>query len=180
MEVIIFDTIALGIVTKVIPQLVMSFNSMDTILSKLNGKIFNDYGATLAIESIKQLDLQTKIKILKAVICEIDNDKCSDSLNQSLLSLCDCIEQLDIQLNLIYNRIEYNKNIWIMKSLRSYGFENRIKEIKLLANILESRQKLLFEILLINQGRYVLKPIDNTNKKTITINPDNFGIISID
>lgn len=147
MEVVIIDTIAVGIITKIIPQLLLSASVINTILTKINGQIFNDYGATSAINAIRTLDLNNNIKILTLLITDITPTNTSVAISNMLSSILECIQLIESQLTIIHDRISYNKTLWLFRSVRAFGFTNRIIEITALSEILNKRQQLLFNLL---------------------------------
>jgi len=67
----------------------------------------------------------------------------SHIVNTEIESIKLCINDITKQLKIIEQRLNYNKSIWLLSSVRSYGLENHIKELKILMNVLNYRFNML-------------------------------------
>jgi len=131
----------------------LTFGLLSSITSTTKG-IYDmiDYikhtGSTDIKKTIEELDLEATIKIIHCTIAEIyiDHDTPS-ALHVCLKSLIDVIKLIYTELEKINNRIKYNNSLWVGKTFRSYRFANCEKRLRSYMKILESRKKLLIEIL---------------------------------
>ena len=105
----------------------------------------------ILIETLTTLDIEFKVRILESLINDINTDiKHSTTLGLCLYALKECIILIEKELNKIHAKINYNNSIILFKSWRSHTFEENIMYLKSHSYALETRRKLLFDILSIN------------------------------
>jgi hypothetical protein len=100
---------------------------------------------------IKETDLEQKLQLLECIIKSIDiNRHHTDALSISINNLKHCISDMDAVLKETDKRLEYNKTVWVLKSIRNYGFTDMYEKLKLHSRTLDERKKALLEVLSIN------------------------------
>lgn len=144
--------------------------------SKEKNKIYNN---------LKELDLETTIKILNLELNEINKEKVT---SKSIILCIESIQKviLDIEKELlnIDKMTNYNESLLVLQKFRSYDCSQSIKILKSYKTILDNRRKLLNETL---QNNFFLKHnfnieindnciIEERKLLTIIINNDDTAI----
>jgi hypothetical protein len=101
-------------------------------------------------EYIRETDLELKLKLLDCVVRSIDTRHNTEALELSIYSLKQCIAEMNSVLEDIDHRLQYNTSLWLIRSVRSYGFTDLYDKLKLHSQILDDRRHLLIEVLHIN------------------------------
>jgi len=118
---------------------------------------------------IKELDLIAEVSVLETLLKEIDlNKHHTETLTLCVKSLEECVLQIEKNLKIVQERSDYNNSLWILTSLRSYGFDDLISTLKLLKLNLSSRKKTLFNVLKINNF-LVSKPATCCETDTVIV-----------
>ena len=134
-------------------------NMSGIILMNISTSIYNintyfltnkNNGDVKVTELIRELDIYNKLRLINEFIGEIDYD--SIIIDDIVKSINNCVDDIKKQLDIINYRLEYNKKIWLFTSLRTYGFDNRIKEINTLMTLLNDRFKMLVLLLSIKKN----------------------------
>jgi hypothetical protein len=141
--------LTLGLISGVSSTAKSVYDLIFTIKNRTNN------GAEEIKQIIQDIDLEGKIKTTQFFLSEIriDNDTpytviyCADHINDAIMSIVD-------ELNKIYQRMQYNNNIWIGSSVRAYKFHNCTLRIKARLDILEERKKSLIDILSVQHKMY--------------------------
>ncbi len=139
--------IGLSLAANCIATLTTSANGIYTLIGNISGSgLIPDI-----THFLDESDIEDQIRTLVLLLKEIDVDKNpTRTLSSSLRSLQECVSQIEEILHDVKVRLEYNKSLWFMVSLRSYGFTDIVKKLKVLKITLDSRQDKLFDILKIN------------------------------
>jgi len=161
-----------------VDAILKSFTNLSSSMSNVKSLVSNikKYKNNKEIcELISNLDIHNQLDNLNLLLVDIkDTNKIthSTSINHSIQGLYEIMINIETELNLIYEEIQYNKNLWFLKSLRSYSFNKRIKKLVLYCNVLQQRKSDLLETIKINQ---YLTPenIDNNNDKSDNNNNNN-------
>jgi hypothetical protein len=99
---------------------------------------------------LKQTDIEMSMKILKILISEINiKDNCTVTLLMSLVSLSECLNDIEKELHIINTKSSYNKSLWISWK-RAYEFEENENNLILLKTTLDMRKEFLFSVVKIN------------------------------
>ncbi len=131
-----------------VPALMMNMTTI--LLSNVTSSIYNinAYIITNKNQSslkmatfVREYDIIHKIRTIAQFIESIHIN--SNMVQQQIESIHQCIDEITKQLKIIEERLIYNKSIWIMTTVRSYGFDNRIKELEILMKVLSERFNLL-------------------------------------
>lgn len=125
--------------------------SSATSVVRLIGSIRTNDESKEITNYIEEEDLEKRIGVIMSVIKNINMDK----HNTEPLSLCignlqECIKRLEDLLKAFNERVLYNRSIWVLSSLRSYGFSDLLAGLKVCTKNLESRKQELFNIIMIN------------------------------
>ena len=82
-------------------------------------------GATEVRRIIKETDLEFKVKHAQSLLCELKiSENTPHTLRQCVRAIHDSIKDISGELDKIHYRMQYNDNIWIAGSIRSYNFHN--------------------------------------------------------
>lgn len=141
--------LTLGLISGVSGTAKSVYDLIFTIKNRTNN------GAEEIKQMIQEIDLEGKIKTTQLFLSEIkiDNDTpytviyCADRINDAIASIVD-------ELNKIYQRMQYNNNIWIGSSVRAYKFHNCALRIKARLDVLDERKRSLIDILLVQDKMY--------------------------
>jgi len=126
------------------------FNMSSIFLTNITTSIYNinsyvlkdtNHNANVVSDFIREFDILHKIKTITEFIDSIQHP--NHNVLEEIESIKICINDITKQLKIIEQRLEYNKSIWLLSSIRSYGFENRIKELKILMKVLNDRFNML-------------------------------------
>ncbi len=121
-----------------------------TTTAKTIINILNDLSSSIKIPDIKlslnKLDLNTKVKIIDALLKEIKYVEL-DSVNLALISIKEILFNIEYELFRMENRTRYNNSLYVMSYMRSYNLNNHIDKLTEYNSILDVRLKLFFDIL---------------------------------
>ena len=109
---------------------------IDSMSSKVGSKA--SYTDTEVYELIDSLDIRNKLDVYSLLVNEFPGTR-SQSVKSSLISLQDVIVDIELQLKNIKNKIDYNKRLWLLSSMRSYSFSKDLKILEKLVAKLDSR-----------------------------------------
>jgi len=119
----------------------------------------NNYDDDKVYKCINELDIQKK---LKSIINYIEKAQYVNSfVKNEVEGIKEIIVKIEDQLNIINERLKYNKSLWILSSYRKYNFNNRINELSVLMSVLCTRLNTLNYFTTINnlvQYRTILGP----------------------
>jgi hypothetical protein len=102
-------------------------------------------------EYIQETDLELKLRVLDCIVRSIDISHDTEALALSICSLKGCISEMHCILKDIDQRLQYNMSLWVIRSVRSYGFSDLYDRLKLQSMILDDRRHLLMDVLHINK-----------------------------
>ena len=134
----------------------LTFGVIQTVTSTANGvftlskNIVNSTssGAAEVKQIIKDLDLEFKIKMTQYFLCELVISKDSPyTILYCVQSIRDAINDISEELEKIHYRMQYNDNVWLGTTIRSYKFDNCKGRIQTSLNNLEARKATLLELM---------------------------------
>jgi hypothetical protein len=132
-------------------DLTLSCLSSATSLIRLIGSIrSNDDSSRDIVDYIVSEDLEKQIGLIVSLIKNIDVN--SEPLKICIGNLEECINSIEGHLKIFNERMSYNKSIWVLASLRSYGFADLLQKLRACAKTLESRIQFLFNVIQINHA----------------------------
>jgi len=111
--------------------------------------------------ALRKLDIEASVRVLEILIKELDIKHKTDTLEQSLNLLKECLTNIENELCDIHQKLAYNRSLWIFSSLRTYKFTNSIGNLEILKNQLDNRKKIFFDILN-NNNNFVMCKKNNT------------------
>ena len=143
---VIIGALSLGTISTVINSIsTMSMNiySLSTNI-KLSKNIYHKDVRDILIKT----DLAATIKLLQNIIIDIpqyydDNS----SVIIALKNVQEIIIEIEKELRMINQKMQYNNNIYLMKNFRSYDFKNELSSLETYINVLEKRRDNLFKTL---------------------------------
>lgn len=148
--IIITKSVGIDFTIKCITTLTTSAQGIYSLVSSISSSSI--YASDQDISKfLKELDIHSDISILEILIKEIDIHKHhTQTLSQCLEKLQECVINIENELIEINKRLLYNKSLWIAISMRSYGFQDIIENLKILKVNLKNRKKMLFDVIKIN------------------------------
>jgi hypothetical protein len=123
------------------------FGGIQTIFANLN-KIFSfqsqSVNATEMQSWIREMDIQTKIKIIELALKDLQKNKNKNEDEPESIAFCiasieEAVCDINAELTKIYARMSYNSRIWFGSSLRAYKFHNCKKRLQTKIQILQNR-----------------------------------------
>lgn len=162
---VIVGALSLGTISTVINSistLSMNIYSLSTNI-KLSKNIYHKDVRDILIKT----DLAATIKLLQNIIVDIpqyydDNS----SVIIALKNVQEIIIDIEKELRLINQKMQYNNNIYLMKNFRSYDFRSELGSLEMYVNILEKRRDNLFKTLELFKNT-VKNPVPNQKLLTI-------------
>ena len=168
----------------------LSLGTISTIINSISSMSMNIYSLSTNIKLSKNIyhkdvreiliktDLAATIKLLQNIIVDIpqyydDNS----SVITALQNVQDIIIDIEKELRIINQKMQYNNNIYLMKNLRSYDFKSELTNLETYINVLEKRRDNLFKTLELFKNT-VKNPVPN--KKLLTIANIDEQIFEID
>lgn len=167
--------IGLSLAANCITTLTASANGIYTLIGNISSSgIIPDITRFL-----NESDIEDQIRTLELLLKEIDIHKNpTRTLGASLASLQECVSQIEEILHDVKTRMEYNKSLWFLISIRSYGFSDIVQKLTTLKMTLDTRQHKLFDILKINgyltpmtESKYIEMTIKSEKETSIILNP---------
>jgi hypothetical protein len=137
---------------------VISFSAISSVINTISTLSMNIYNITSNIKLNKNLyneelnrilirtDIETTIQLLESIISEIPEYMGkSTSVLLALHNVSNIISQIECELIKINKKINYNKNLYVLKNWRSLDFKDELNDLENLLNILEKRRDNLFK-----------------------------------
>lgn len=139
---------------------VISFSAISTIINSISTLSMNIYNLSSNIKLNKNLyndelneiliktDIETTIQLLESIISEIPEYMAqSTSVLLALHNVKSIISSIEYELTVINKKIEYNKNLYLLKNWRSLDFKSEVSHLESLLYILDKRRDNLFKTL---------------------------------
>jgi hypothetical protein len=108
----------------------------------------------LIIDELKKMDIMNTLRIYEKIISELSVTNKTESYDITITSINECLEEIELELTKIYNKLEYNNKIYFFHSARSYKLSSSINELKRLQSQLNNRISILSFIL--NNSKYLI------------------------
>lgn len=125
-----------------------TLSSTTTGIFALTQKIYKSDPSGEMEKVLKETDIEFKRDILYTLIEKIDSNKIHNkALKQCLDGMKECLADLEKELKIIHQKLEYNKSLWLLPSMRSYKFTNSPDKIRSLFKVLVERRDMLFKML---------------------------------
>ena len=136
----VMQKVGLDIGMKVIGGVASSAKQISSLLGFIKSE---NYQSDLT-QFLRKTDIEVTIKILECIVSELRvNNETPVSVINSLKSLHESLVCIENELQDIKRRLQYNKSLYVFKSLRSYGFKSKMKILNDNLEILNNRKKLL-------------------------------------
>jgi hypothetical protein len=167
--------IGLSLAANCITTLTTSANGIYTLIGNISSSgIIPDITRFL-----NESDIEDQIRTLEFLLKEIDIHKNpTRTLSASLASLQECVSKIEEILHDVKTRMEYNKSLWFLVSIRSYGFSDIVQRLKTLKMTLDNRQNKLIDILKINvfltpmtESKYMEMTNKSEKETSVILNP---------
>lgn len=134
---------AISSIINSISTLSMNIYNLSTNI-KLNKNLYNDELNEILIKT----DIETTIQLLESIISEIPEYMAqSTSVLLALHNVKSIISSIEYELTIINKKIEYNKNLYLLKNWRSLDFKSEVSHLESLLYILDKRRDNLFKTL---------------------------------
>lgn len=143
---VIVGALSLGTISSVINSI--STMSMNIYSLSTNIKLSKNIYHKDVRDKLIKTDLAATIKLLQNIIIDIpqyydDNS----SVIIALKNVQEIIIEIEKELRMINQKMQYNNNIYLMKNFRSYDFKNELSSLETYINVLEKRRDNLFKTL---------------------------------
>lgn len=124
----------------VISVITTSIRSIGGLIDSISTRssIKTNYTDSEISDVIDALDIKNKLETYSLLINEFPGTK-SQSVRNSLVSVKNVIIEIESQLKTIKNKIDYNKRLWILATIRSYSVSKDLKFLEKLVKKLDSR-----------------------------------------
>ncbi len=135
-------------------------NGIYTMISNIARSTAN--GSEEIRQIIRTTDLEVKVKTIQYMLQEIKIDENSPhTLQYCIRSIRNAINEISHELEKIHYRMQYNDNLWVGSTFRSYRFHN--SRIRLTAKLhnLESRYNTLLGLLPVKEQIHKNDQLDN-------------------
>ncbi|VBB18608.1 hypothetical protein YASMINEVIRUS_1071 [Yasminevirus sp. GU-2018] len=120
-------------------------------------------GANEVKQIIKETDLEVKVKTAQLMLCELKiDDDTPYTVKYCVQTIRDAIKDIGDELEKIYYRMQYNDNLWVGSTVRSYKFHNCRARLHASLKNLESRCDTLMRVTKLNK---VLVKNENLTKE---------------
>jgi hypothetical protein len=166
----------IGVVTmgSIVGSITTVSSSIYTLVSniRVNKHIHNSD----IVKILTKTDVVATIKLLQAVMMEIPENYINClSVITSLKNVYDIIEQIENELKDLNNKVDYNRNLYIMSNWRSYDFKDNLEKIEQLICILDRRKDNLFKVLEAFKNIEIKNTDENKLKVKNFLNSNNFS-----
>jgi hypothetical protein len=105
-------------------------------------------GAEEIKQIIRETDLEVKIKTTQLLLCELKiSDKSPNTVKYCVHAIHDAIREIADELDQVYYRMQYNSNLWVGSTVRSFKFHNNKSRLHAKLKNLESRTQTLTSIM---------------------------------
>jgi hypothetical protein len=143
--------------TSVIASITSISNNVITLLGHITsiGTVSSTSKQSDIIILLNKSDIEATLKLFHAIILEIPPTYDMTQVSSVLISLNnvkDIISKIEAELKDIHTKIEYNSNLYIMASFRSYTYSSNLENIKNYIAILDRRVDYMFKILDISRN----------------------------
>jgi len=115
------------------------------------------------ISSLRKLDIEASVRVLVRFIKELDVKHKTKSINESIILLKECMEDIEKELLVIHEKLVYNRSIWFMRTMRSYTFKSSIDNLETLKRKLDNRSQMFFSILKNNHNLAINESVMEPN-----------------
>lgn len=157
---IIVGAIGTNITLGLIQGIAGTTNGIYTMISNIARSTAN--GSDEIRQVIKTTDLEVKVKTIQYMLQEIKIDeKSSHTLQYCVRSIRDAINEISKELEQIHYRMQYNDNLWVGSTFRSYRFHNSTIRLTAKLHNLESRYNTLLGLLPIKEQIHKNDKLEN-------------------
>jgi len=152
METLILSTKTISIISAIgmnviIKTLTSTTNSICTLITHLTS--YDQPGIEKIIKCLKDIDLEFYITVISQLVNEYKDIQVNSTIKKALLGVNDILEEINLELTIIKEAIEYHKTKYF-SSWRKINCKCNINTIKKHKIILENRYKILVDLLKIN------------------------------
>lgn len=143
---LVLKRLGIDFAVKSIGAITSSANGISSLISAIR----SDKNAHDISKLLKKLDIEMSVRVLKMLISEINLDEhCTATLLMSLVGLNECLMGVEEDLRCIKRKLSHNNSLWISWH-RCYTFNEHVDTLTILKETLDIRQKLLFDVVKIN------------------------------
>jgi hypothetical protein len=131
-----------GLISGLSETVKSAYNLISTIMQRTSN------GAEEIKQFIQKIDVENKIKTAQFLLHEIEiTENTPNTIMYCIQSIDEAIKEIVDELDKIYNRMQYNSNLWVGSSIRSYKFQNCMLRLQAKVDKLEDRKKTLINVM---------------------------------
>lgn len=143
---IILSVISANVIVGIISGITTTINGVYTIKDVIKS---NTTTGSKEVEQImKDIDIEVKLKIIQLFLSELKiTDSTPNTIVYCMNEIKNIITDIEKELNIINERLQYNRCLWIGSSIRAYKFHNCKTRLENYFKNLDQRYQLLISIL---------------------------------
>ena len=147
---IILSVISANVIVGIISGITTTINGVYTIKDVIKS---NTTTGSKEVEQImKDIDIEVKLKILQLFLSELKiTDSTPNTIVYCMNEIKNIITDIEKELNIINERLRYNRCLWIGSAIRAYKFHNCKTRLENYFKNLDQRYQLLISILSIEK-----------------------------
>lgn len=149
----IIGAIGANLTLSLISGITNAANGVYTLSSTILHSTAN--GAEAVKQIIRETDLEVKIKTTQLMLCELNiNEKSPNTVRYCVQAIRDSIKEIADELDQIHYRMQYNSNLWVGSTIRSFKFHNNKCRLHEKLKNLESRVSALTSVMSLQSLMY--------------------------
>lgn len=143
---IILSVISANVIVGIISGITTTINGVYTIKDVIKS---NTTTGSKEVEQImKDIDIEVKLKIIQLFLSELKiTDSTPNTIVYCMNEIKNIITDIEKELNIINERLQYNRCLWIGSAIRAYKFHNCKTRLENYFKNLDQRYQLLISIL---------------------------------
>lgn len=147
---IILSVISANVIVGIISGITTTINGVYTIKDVIKS---NTTTGSKEVEQImKDIDIEVKLKIIQLFLSELKiTDSTPNTIVYCMNEIKNIIMDIEKELNIINERLRYNRCLWIGSAIRAYKFHNCKTRLENYFKNLDQRYQLLISILSIEK-----------------------------
>lgn len=149
----------------IVTGITASVNNIGNIISMITRSSIP--GDNQIVEYLIESDIDATLRVIDEFLREIKPDHISNSLSTCLFNMKDITEKINMELSIMYNELDYNRSIILLKTWKAYDCSAHIAKLKVYSAILDKRYKMLVKILSVND-----KLVPDDSQKTVVSDDD--------
>jgi len=132
----------LGLISGISGAVTSVYSLVSTIMQRTAN------GAEEIKDVIQKIDVESKIRTAQFLLCELSiTEDTPYTVLYCVQEIDSAIKEIIDELDKIHYRMQYNNNLWVGSSVRSYKFQNCAKRLHASIDCLENRKRTLITVM---------------------------------